>query len=84
MYDSIYHSLVTNKRIDILSLHGGRYGIMWGKFNVKSLSFGGILSPHVVFMTLLEEHPMLKLSHFEVCIGHHIKIDKIKGLKVRK
>ena len=42
MYVSIYHSLVTNKRIDILSLHGGRYGIMWETFNVKSLSFGGI------------------------------------------
>ena len=42
MYDSIYRSLVTNKRIDILSLHGGHYGIMWGTFNVKSLSFGGI------------------------------------------
>ena len=39
---TIYRSLVTNKRIGILSLHGGRYGIMWGTFNVKSLSFEGI------------------------------------------
>ena len=38
----------------------------------------------VVFMTLCEEHPMLKLSHLEVCIGHHIKIDKINRLKVKK
>ena len=37
----------------------------------------------VVFMTLCEEYPMLKLSHLEVSIGHHIKINKINGLKVR-